>query len=684
MLSLSTLAEDTKGALRFIDEKWGDLLANARFGHTDCLSDWSPEAATSHDGHLGEGRDAEPPYILYLPNDFIRPGGRFMVQFYWDSYFINLALLNSGRTPLAKGIVENCFHLIERHGMVISNRKRWSAGSQLPFLSRMIADVFRATRDTDWLRRAVEFAEREYSGYWLNQDHLTNTGLSRYHAPPCFPSESIAAITIDHEATWDLTPRFEAHDVLHLVPVDLNSNLYAYEKDLAAFYGELGDEARSDHWRRMAERRSRLITELLWNDADGLFYDYDFVARKHKRVRSLATFFPLFHGQCDHSQAARVVKHLSEFEYRHGLATCDRSYGFNDRQWNFPLGWAPLHWIAYTGLNAYGYEKDAQRVALKWLSLNLDVWRRTSCFFEKYDVVAGTHETLTDRYRNQEGFGWTNAIFQMLTMDLLKKSADERPARTPIDSKAEYEHLNKEIAENSNKVHQVLGLCVTATAALLVLGPKGDLKAPFDEFFYPFAAFFPFAIILPSVFLVESSLHATVRIASYIRVVHEKNALTAESGSLSWQTAMQRSRDHEACPSRRSSASYASLFWLLIGACLFVSLWSFVRTTTKHWAAGPEMVSHWTLTLFIALYLGALWTLVRSAYTRIKGMRECFHRKTFDQWEEAWRKVLHSPSPERDDQKLTWAVFRRRARHAIKWWVCIESSFKPDERRYRA
>ena len=82
--------------------------------------------------------DSDPsnPYILYLPNDFISPGGRFWSDFFWDSYFIVLSLLKSGNFELAKGMVENCLFLVDRHGMVIANRKRWAAGSQLPFLYR--------------------------------------------------------------------------------------------------------------------------------------------------------------------------------------------------------------------------------------------------------------------------------------------------------------------------------------------------------------------------------------------------------------------------------------------------------------------------------------------------------------------------------------------------------------------
>lgn len=420
MLTLEILREQTYDALEFIERKWDDLRANARFGLKERFADWQSVAATSHDGHLGEERNSDPPQILYLPNDFIRPGGRFMVQFYWDSYFVNLSLLESGKTELARGIVENCFHLVEKHGMVISNRKRWSAGSQLPFLSQMVRNVFEVTRDLDWLRAGATFIVDEYTGYWLNKDHLTETGLSRYHAPSCFPAESIAAITIDHEATWDLTPRFTVDDVLNLLPVDLNSNLYAYERDLAFIFGELGDANKSEAWNSKATKRAEVINHLLWDKDEGLYLDYNYRLNARKRVRSLATFFPLFHGIASQAQAARVMENLPLFEHEHGLVTCDATYGYTDRQWNYPLGWAPLHWIAYVAMKRFEYREQAIRVGLKWLHLNNKIWKRTSSFFEKYDVVAGSEEVLSDRYDNQEGFGWTNAVFHKLTEDLCR------------------------------------------------------------------------------------------------------------------------------------------------------------------------------------------------------------------------------------------------------------------------
>jgi alpha,alpha-trehalase len=417
LLNMASLREQARDALEFIEQKWDDLRANARSGHLDSFSSWCKLAATSRDGHLDD-TDHLHPYILYLPNDFITPGGRFMVQFYWDSYFINLSLLRSGKTELAKGIVENCFYLLQQHGMIISNRKRWAAGSQLPFLSQMVHDVFERTLDNTWLVNAVKFVEAEYRDYWLNSVHLTACGLSRYHAPPCYPSTHIAEITMDHEATWDLSPRFEKTDVLHLLPVDLNSNLFAYENDLAHFYGVLGRRQEAAAWKSLAEARAARMHELMWDDQDGLYYDYDFVRRQPKRVRSLATFFPLFHGLADLSSAAKVVNNLSLFELDHGLATCDHDYRFGDRQWNFPIGWAPLHWLAFKGMTRYGHEAAAVRIALKWLNLNYRIWQQTGAFFEKYDVQNGSQDVLTDRYRNQEGFGWTNAVFHSLIESL--------------------------------------------------------------------------------------------------------------------------------------------------------------------------------------------------------------------------------------------------------------------------
>ena len=185
-LPFNNSGEELDRALEYIDAKWEDLRGNARNGHHDTIESWKPLAKTSTDGHLDDQNHGNP-YILYLPNDFIYPGGRFIVQFYWDSYFIMQSLLLNSSTDLVKGMIENCFYMLDKYGMVIANRKRWAAGSQLPFLASMVLDLYKVTGDREWLRKAVSFLEKELGSYWLNTEHLAYRGPKSIPLSTLFP-----------------------------------------------------------------------------------------------------------------------------------------------------------------------------------------------------------------------------------------------------------------------------------------------------------------------------------------------------------------------------------------------------------------------------------------------------------------------------------------------------------------
>jgi len=144
--------------------------------------------------HLGDVKDAELPRpgLLYLPNRYVVPGGRFNEMFGWDSYFIILGLLRDGRIELARGMVENFFYEIENYGAVLNaNRTYFLTRSQPPFLSSMIRAVYDAEvardpspanreRQTQWLARAYPFARRDHD-FWLSDMHRAgDTGLARY------------------------------------------------------------------------------------------------------------------------------------------------------------------------------------------------------------------------------------------------------------------------------------------------------------------------------------------------------------------------------------------------------------------------------------------------------------------------------------------------------------------------
>jgi len=71
--------------------------------------------------------------------------------------------------------------------------------------------------------------------------------------------------------------------------------------------------------------------------------------------------------------------------------------------------------IAVAGLRRYGYEKEADRIASKFLSLILKEFIAHNAILEKYDVMRRRSQVSGDikfgYSSNEIGFGWTNAAF---------------------------------------------------------------------------------------------------------------------------------------------------------------------------------------------------------------------------------------------------------------------------------
>lgn len=186
--------------------------------------------------HLGDVKESEIPRpgLLYLPNRYVVPGGRFNEMFGWDSYFIILGLLRDGRVDLARGMVENFFYEIENYGAVLNaNRTYFLTRSQPPFLSSMIRAVYDAeiardpspanrARQQRWIAHAYLYAHRDHD-FWLSSMHRAGqTGLARYLDIGEGPVPDIA----DHSSYYiDVIDWLVAHPDVHtkyLIPAPEN------------------------------------------------------------------------------------------------------------------------------------------------------------------------------------------------------------------------------------------------------------------------------------------------------------------------------------------------------------------------------------------------------------------------------------------------------------------------------
>ena len=211
----------------------------------------------------------------------------------------------------------------------------------------------------------------------------------------------------------------------HYAPVDLNSLLFRYERDLEHMAHLLGKAREAAQWDRRATLRSALMHRYLWRAGQGVFADYDFVHARSSGYAYITSLYPLWAGVATRQEARQMVDHLNLFERAGGLSTSNYDSGL---QWDEPYGWAPTNWIVVAGLFAEGYRADAARIAAKFDRTVDAGFARDRSIREKYNVVApGADVNVSAGYKaNGIGFGWTNGVY--LKMRRIVKREEKLPA----------------------------------------------------------------------------------------------------------------------------------------------------------------------------------------------------------------------------------------------------------------
>jgi alpha,alpha-trehalase len=265
------------------------------------------------------------------------------------------------------------------------------------------------------LQRYHDRSDRPRSEAYMHDIRLQ--ARSRQAAPDFFRNMRSAA-----ESGWDFSSRWfldgtdlEATGATDLVPVDLNCYLYHLERTLAKAHEAAGDEEAARDVAASAEARGLAILQFCWSDVDNFFFDYDLRRSLPNPAFTLAAVVPLFVGIAKQAQADAMADTLRQrFLQPGGLVTSLVNSG---QQWDWPNGWAPLQWMAVAGLRRYGHEQLAKEVALRWIALNDEVFRRTGRLLEKYNVVDLSLPAGGGEYPTQDGFGWTNGVLVRLRAD---------------------------------------------------------------------------------------------------------------------------------------------------------------------------------------------------------------------------------------------------------------------------
>ena len=403
--------------------------------------------------HLTRSTVVAPAYssLLPLPRPYVVPGGRFREVYYWDSYFTMLGLVESRRRDLVEDMVADFAALIDTFGHIPNGaRSYYVSRSQPPFFFEMV-ELLSASESAQSLASYLPQLKKEYAfwmdgaagltpggahrrvvaledgsilnRYWDDSDtprdeaYAEDTTLARVSRRE--PTQLYRDIRAAAESGWDFSSRWFADsrtlatiDTTEIIPVDLNSLLFGLESAIRAGCERAGDRECAQQFAQHAAARRTAIDRYLWDAASGAYLDYRWTRKERIAHLTAATLYPLFLQVASDRQASAVAKVVEKrLLAPGGIVTTTVNTG---QQWDAPNGWAPLQWIALTGLGQYGQTRLAEQIACRWMANVSRVYRETGKLVEKYDVTAPNRPGGGGEYPLQDGFGWTNGVMRRL------------------------------------------------------------------------------------------------------------------------------------------------------------------------------------------------------------------------------------------------------------------------------
>lgn len=415
------------------------------------------EHLRQHWSNLTRSSQEPPEYssIIPLPEEYVVPGGRFREIYYWDSYFTMIGLGVSGRVDLIESMLENFAFQIEEIGYIPNGNRTYFLGrSQPPFFGAMV-NLYAQYTSMEEAAKFLPALQTEYDFWMEGKEMLSDENpmhrrvvkmgefiLNRYYDDVQEPRpesyredvelaegmnlEEATQLFLDLRAAcesgWDFSARwfaegndFKSIRTSKIAPIDLNSLLYHTEKVLADLYAATGNALKSQEYQQLAEQRKQAVNTLFWNEQEKVFMDVLWEHVQPTGRYTAASFYPMYFRLAEEQKGkAQVPVLLSQLFKDGGIQT---TLYQSHQQWDAPNGWAPLQWIAYKGLQHYGFDDEANQLKTRWLSVNNKVYRSTGKMMEKYNVVDTTLIAGGGEYPNQDGFGWTNGVALGLAAD---------------------------------------------------------------------------------------------------------------------------------------------------------------------------------------------------------------------------------------------------------------------------
>jgi hypothetical protein len=242
--------------------------------------------------------------------------------------------------------------------------------TQPPLLGWAVWSLHQMQPDREFLAAAYPRLSR-YLNWDLRNRDRDGDGLLEWAAPD--------------ESGMDNSPRFDAG--VEFAAVDFNAFAAAEAGFLADIAQAIGKPEEAGQWRAEQQRMAGAIQSSLWCEEDGLYYDRA-PGGELVRIKTCASFAPLFAGIASQQQARRLVERLGDPDqfwpaFPVPSVALDEPR-FSDDMWRGPT-WMNYNFLIIHGLRRYGYSDLAAELAERCLEHVMTWYRNEGAIFEYYD-----------------------------------------------------------------------------------------------------------------------------------------------------------------------------------------------------------------------------------------------------------------------------------------------------------
>lgn len=334
---------------------------------------------------------------------------------------------------LAKSTLEAILNAQSGDGMIPSQVSATAKSCDInpPVLAWCMWELYQINKDADMLSRAYA-PLKKYIHYIMETRDINKNHLFEWQTdelPELFGKES----------TMDNSPRFD--DGIILDSVDLTAFVANEAHYMSLIADQIDKHGEALYWDVVFERIKNAVNELLFDEDDKIYYDRAVVSNMLKKVKSSASFLPLFAGVCENRGAMALLKFLNtpeRFNRKFGVPSlCADEEEYGSDFWRGPVHIHHSYLIA-KGLEKYEMHDKANELKAKSLDAVMKEYENCAVLYEYYcpdgdrsaaslpkkDYAASSF-MLAQNHVNTRDFAPTAAII----VDMLLTKSKKSPSR---------------------------------------------------------------------------------------------------------------------------------------------------------------------------------------------------------------------------------------------------------------